>query len=117
MADLYRQKCVACHSGEPSLRETEIYRWHQHIPKWDVKEVDGIKRLVRVFRFGSYADALEFTRRAGELAERENHHPVVLMEHTTVTLHWWTHKVKGLHKNDFIMAAKMDKWRTFFPDA
>ena len=70
--------------------------------------VDGIKRLRRAFKFKDFREAMQFTNRVGELAEQEDHHPAILTEWGKVTVTWWTHKIKGLHRNDFIMAAKTD---------
>ncbi|MGH9933946.1 MAG: 4a-hydroxytetrahydrobiopterin dehydratase, partial [Nitrososphaerales archaeon] len=70
---------------------------------------DGIKRLERVFKFDNFAKSLEFAIKVGELAEAEGHHPALLVEWGRVTVQWWTHKIKGMHRNDFIMAAKTDK--------
>ncbi|HJS18620.1 MAG TPA: 4a-hydroxytetrahydrobiopterin dehydratase [Anaerolineales bacterium] len=109
MADLAAGKCVACRAGEPTVTEDEIRTLLPQIPEWQVKEVDGIKRLERVFKFNNFAQALEFTNKVGAIAEEENHHPLIVTEWGRVTLQWWTHKIKGLHKNDFIMAAKSDK--------
>src|SRR5438876_1128089 len=75
----------------------------------DVVERDGIKRLRRVFSVDDFAQALEFTKKVGELAAREGHHPALLTEWGRTTVTWWTHKIKGLHRNDFIMAAKTDE--------
>jgi 4a-hydroxytetrahydrobiopterin dehydratase len=72
-------------------------------------EQDRIKKLTRVFRFGDFAEALAFTNALGELAEEEDHHPALLTEWGRVTVTWWTHKIKGLHRNDFVMAAKADE--------
>ena len=69
-------------------------------------EIDGIKRLRRVFSFDDFGQALDFTSRVGELAEAEGHHPALLTEWGQTTVSWWTHKIKGLHRNDFIMAAR-----------
>jgi 4a-hydroxytetrahydrobiopterin dehydratase len=74
-----------------------------------VYEKDGIKRLERTFKFKNFVQALEFTNQVGGLAEEEGHHPALLTEWGRVTVTWWTHKIKGLHRNDFIMAAKTDK--------
>ena len=76
---------------------------------WELAEVDGVKRLRRVFPFDDFAQALEFTRTVGEAAEAEGHHPALLTEWGRATVSWWTHKIKGLHRNDFIMAAKTDE--------
>jgi 4a-hydroxytetrahydrobiopterin dehydratase len=72
---------------------------------------DGIKRLERSFKFNDFAEALAFTNQVGELAEKQGHHPDILTEWGKVTISWWTHAIKGLHKNDFIMAAKTDRLR------
>jgi 4a-hydroxytetrahydrobiopterin dehydratase len=72
-------------------------------------ELDGIQRLRRAFSFGDFAQALEFTKKVGELAEEERHHPALLTEWGRTTVTSWTHKINGLHRNDFIMAAKTDE--------
>jgi 4a-hydroxytetrahydrobiopterin dehydratase len=79
------------------------------VPDWQVVEREGIQRLERVFTFRNFAQALAFTNRVGELAEAEGHHPALLTEWGRVTVTWWTHKIHGLHRNDFIMAPKTDK--------
>ena len=78
------------------------------IPEWNLIEVDGIKRLTRTFRFNDFREALAFTNEVGAIAEEEGHHPALLTEWGSVTVTWWTHKIRGLHVNDFIMAAKTD---------
>jgi 4a-hydroxytetrahydrobiopterin dehydratase len=109
MTDLSQQKCVACRGGDPALTETEIAELQPQIPEWQVKEVDGMKRLEKVFKFKNFVQALEFTNKIGTIAEQENHHPLIITEWGRVTINWWTHVIKGLHKNDFIMAAKTDE--------
>ena len=69
----------------------------------------GVPRLVRTFRVRTFADALALTQRVGELAESEGHHPAILTEWGKVTVSWWTHAIRGLHRNDFLMAAKTDE--------
>ena len=109
MSDLRQMKCVACRAGEPTVTDSEIEVLHPQIPEWQVKEADGVKRLERVFKFKNFAQALEFTNKVGAIAEEEDHHPLIITEWGRTTLNWWTHKIKGLHKNDFIMAAKSDE--------
>jgi 4a-hydroxytetrahydrobiopterin dehydratase len=109
MTDLRQVKCVACRAGEPAVIDSEIYMLHPQIPEWHVKEVDGVKRLERVFKFKDFAQALEFTNKVGATAEEENHHPLIIAEYARVTVDWWTHVIKGLHKNDFIMATRTDE--------
>ena len=101
-------KCLACQVGEPTVTEAEIAEYKPLIPEWKIIEHDGIRRLERVFSFKDFAQALTFTNKVGELAEAEDHHPAILTEWGLVTVTWWTHKVKGLHRNDLIMAAKTD---------
>ena len=102
-------KCVACRAGEPTLTDIEIKDLLLHVHGWYVKEVNGEKRLEKVFKFKNFAQALEFTNKVGAIAEEENHHPLLITEYGRVTVAWWTHKIGGLHKNDFIMAAKTDE--------
>jgi len=109
MEELSQQVCVPCRGGDPVLSDDVISGFLPQVPEWEVQEVDGIKRLRRVFKFKNFAQALYFTNRVGEIAETEGHHPALLTEWGRVTVTWWTHKIKGLHKNDFIMAARTDE--------
>ena len=109
MAALREMSCVACRSDAPTVTEAEIAELQPLVSEWEIVEQDGIKKLTRVFRFGDFAEALAFTNTLGELAEQENHHPALLTEWGRTTVTWWTHKIKGLHRNDFVMAAKADE--------
>ena len=109
MINLAAGKCVSCRAGEPTLMDAEIEDLLLHVNQWQVKEVNGEKRLEKVFKFKNFAQALEFTHKVGSIAEEEGHHPLIITEWGRVTLAWWTHKIGGLHKNDFIMAAKTDE--------
>jgi 4a-hydroxytetrahydrobiopterin dehydratase len=109
MTLLSEAKCVACRGDEPPLTEAEIARLHPEIPKWTVIEKEGVKRLERVFKLKNFAEALALTNEIGTIAEAEDHHPLIITEYGRVTVNWWTHKIKGLHQNDFIMAAKTDR--------
>lgn len=101
-------KCVPCRGGEPTLTDAEIAELQPQVPDWQVKERDGIKRLERIFKFKNFADALAFTNEIGRVSETEGHHPVLVTEWGRVAVTWWTHKIKGLHHNDFIMATRTD---------
>jgi len=109
MEELTQLKCTACRGGDPTLTDSEIDGLQPQVPEWRVIEVDGVKRLERVFTFKDFVAALAFTNMVGDLAEEEGHHPAILTEWGRVTVTWWTHKIKGLHRNDFIMAAKTDE--------
>lgn len=109
MDQLTQMKCTACRGGEPTLTDIEIAELRPQVPSWQVVERDGIKRLERVFTFDNFVHALAFTNKVGEVAEEEGHHPAILTEWGKTTVTWWTHKIRGLHRNDFIMAAKTDR--------
>jgi 4a-hydroxytetrahydrobiopterin dehydratase len=109
MNQLTQLKCIACRKGEPTVTDEEIAEFRPQVPDWDISEVDGVKRLEKVFKFDNFVPALAFTNKIGELAEEEGHHPALLTEWGKVTVSWWTHKIGGLHRNDFIMAAKSDQ--------
>ncbi len=108
MAALAGERCVACRPGAPPVSESEIGELGPQVPRWTRVERDGIRRLERVFTFPDFAAALAFTNRVGAIAEAEGHHPALLTEWGRVTVTWWTHAIRGLHRNDFIMAAKTD---------
>lgn len=108
MTDLRHMECTACRADEPTLTEAEITGLMPQTPDWRVVERDGIKRLERVFEFADFAQALVFTNKVGALAESAGHHPALLTQWGSVTVTWWTHKAGGLHRNDFVMAARTD---------
>ena len=109
MINLAAGKCVACRGGESSLTEAEIADLMLHVPQWQVVERDGIPRLERVFKLKNFVEALAFTNKIGAIAEEQGHHPLIVTEWGKVTVQWWTHVIRSLHRNDFIMAAKTDE--------
>ena len=109
MDSLAEMKRVACRKGAPTVSDEEVTELRPQIPDWEIVERDGIKRLERVLPFPDFAQALAFTNLVGALAEAEGHHPALLTEWGKVTITWWTHKIRGLHRNDFIMAARTDR--------
>ncbi len=106
---LNQMKCVACRKGEPTVTNAEIVELRPQVPEWQIIEADNVKMLERVFKFENFSEALNFTNKVGEIAEAEGHHPAIITEWGRVTVRWWTHKIRGLHRNDFIMAAKTDQ--------
>lgn len=109
MTDLTSQTCVACRFDAPKVEGEERAELSLQIPEWETVEVEDVERLKRVFKFENFVKALEFTNNVGELAEKEDHHPMLVTEWGKVEVQWWTHKIKGLHRNDFISAAKTDE--------
>jgi 4a-hydroxytetrahydrobiopterin dehydratase len=108
MALLTNEKCTACRRDSPRVTDADIQELKPQIADWSLVQVDSIPRLERVFRFTNFAQALDFTNRVGALAEAEGHHPAILTEWGKVTISLWTHKIHSLHRNDFVMAAKID---------
>jgi 4a-hydroxytetrahydrobiopterin dehydratase len=108
MNALGNEKCTACRRDSPRVTEAEVVELKPQIPDWILLEREGIERLERVYPFANFAEALAFTDRVGALAEEEGHHPAILTEWGRVTVTLWTHKIRGLHRNDFILAAKVD---------
>jgi 4a-hydroxytetrahydrobiopterin dehydratase len=105
MEELTEQKCVACRVGAPSVTAEEMKDLLTKVPEWQVIREESIPKLDRQFKF---KDAISFTDAVGAAAEEEGHHPRLTTEWGKVGVTWWTHKIKNLHKNDFIMAAKTD---------
>ena len=106
---LSEQVCEACRAGTPKLQEADMKPLLREIPDWALVECGGMLQLERIYRFPDFAAALAFTNRVGALAEEAGHHPAILTEWGRVTVTWWTHSIKGLHKTDFIMAARCDE--------
>ena len=108
MSALAHGKCVACRRSEPTMTEAEIAELHPQVSNWQVVERNGIPLLERVFQFKDFMEAMAFTNKVAAVAEEQGHHPLIVTEWGRVTVQWWTHIIKGLHRNDFIMAAKTD---------
>lgn len=106
---LSQQQCEACRVDAPRVSDEELAELMRQIPDWAPVVHDGILQLERTFSFADFAGALAFTNRVGELAEAAGHHPAILTEWGKVRVNWWTHKIKGLHKTDFILAARTDE--------
>lgn len=109
MSSLRYKSCEACRAGAPLATPEEVTRYLAELPGWQITTVANIPRLQRIFKFENFEQALQFTNKVGAIAEQENHHPAILTEWGKVTVTWWTHKINGLHVNDFIMAAKTDE--------
>ena len=106
---LYSQKCTACRRDSPRVTDEEVTELHPQVSDWELGEVEGVKRLSRTLKFSGFTDALDFTVKVAETAEAEGHHPKLTLEWGRVGVEWWTHKIRGLHRNDFVMAAKTDR--------
>jgi 4a-hydroxytetrahydrobiopterin dehydratase len=105
---LTHNTCVPCRGDEPPFTQAQIDEYKPQVPDWEVVVENDVPRLRRSFKFKDFVQALAFTQKVGQAAEEQGHHPVIRTEWGKVTVTWWTHKIKGLHQNDFIMAAKTD---------
>ncbi|GGJ80821.1 4a-hydroxytetrahydrobiopterin dehydratase [Pseudomonas matsuisoli] len=115
MTGLTNAQCEPCKAGTKPLDASEQHALLAQLNGWQIASVDGIPRLEKRYTFKNFRDALSFTQAVGELAEREDHHPALLTEWGKVTVSWWTHAIGGLHRNDFVMAARTDAQFTDLP--
>ena len=109
MSELSKEKCEACRSDAPRVSDADLKTLIPKIPEWSVVVVETVMQLTREFSFRNFEQAMAFSNRVGDIAEAAGHHPAILTEWGKVTVTWWTHKIRGLHKNDLIMAARTDE--------
>ena len=109
MTSLSSEKCVACRQNSRRVSQIEIEQLKSQIPEWNLLDDNGILKLIRTFKFLNYGAGTKFTWNVAMISEDEGHHPKIILEWGYVRIDWWTHKIKGLHRNDFLMAAKTDK--------
>ena len=105
--ELWEKRCVPCRGGLPALGEEEASRLIAGVPGWALEE--GAGGIRREFRFQNFAESMEFARKVGEIAEAEGHHPDLAVGWGYCTVRFRTHVIRGLHENDFIMAAKVNR--------
>ena len=110
------QECVACTSEDEPLTEREYADYFAELDDGVWQVIDD-HHLEGTYEFEDFRDALEFTYEVGELAEAEWHHPDLHTSWGEVRIEMWTHKIDGLHKTDFVMAARMDRLREGYPEA
>jgi 4a-hydroxytetrahydrobiopterin dehydratase len=109
MENLAKYTCEPCSKNAQPLSHDEAQERLKSLSQWQIVEHDGIMRLSRSFTFSDFANALAFTQRVGDIAEQAGHHPVITTEWGKTTVTWWSHAIKGLHLNDFILAARTDE--------
>ena len=105
MSDLAANSCEPCRIDAPIVSDDEASLLIKEIEGWHLID-DGVKKLKKEFSFLNYSDSVDFSNKVADMAEKEDHHPQIILEWGKVTVTWWSHKIKGLHKNDFICAAK-----------
>jgi len=92
MSELTKMNCVACRGDEPKLTETEIEELKPEVPEWQVIEVEGVERLERTFKLKNFIEAVAFTNKIGMIAEKEDHHPLIVTEWGRVKVKWCSTK-------------------------
>ena len=106
--DLAHEQCESCHAGAPRVPDDELTTLLDEVPEWDLVTIRDIPRLKRVFRVEGWEPAVALANKIAEIAHQQDHHPSILIEWGKVTVQWWTHSIGGLHRNDFVMAAKVN---------
>lgn len=106
-SELAEKTCTPCRGGIPPLSAGEAASYHAQTPQWSLAE--GAAHIERTYRFRNFREAFAFVERAAALAEAEGHHPDIGFGWGYATVSLRTKKIKGLHENDFIMAAKLDR--------
>jgi 4a-hydroxytetrahydrobiopterin dehydratase len=106
--ELAQERCEACHADAPRVQDDELPELLAMIPEWELVTVRDIPRLKRIFRVEGWEPAVHLANQIAEIARQQDHHPSILIEWGKVTVQWWTHSIRGLHRNDFVMAAKVN---------
>lgn len=106
MSELCHLSCVPCQGGVPALEPEEVQELSAQVKDWSV--VDN-HHITKEFAFDNYLDGLDFVNRLATLAEEQGHHPDIHFVWGKVTVDIWTHKIDGLTKSDFILAARVDE--------
>lgn len=109
MTELAQLHCNPIKAETAPISETEVTSFLTGLPGWQTYLKEGELHLEKIFKFGDYPHALAFTNQVAQSALAEDHHPAILLEYGRVTVTWWTHRIHGLHQNDFIMAAKTEQ--------
>jgi 4a-hydroxytetrahydrobiopterin dehydratase len=104
-------KCSPPRNSDAPLTKAAVKEVMGQIPEWALIVEDGERKLRRAFAFPNFVRALGFANQVGGIAEEEGHHPVITLTWGRASVTWYTHSIDGLHRNDFIMAAKTDQSR------
>ncbi len=107
VTELTKKKCLPCRGGIPPMEPERAREYLAATPGWSLSQ--NARRISKRFSFATFPDAIAFVQRVAELAEGEGHHPDFEIHYNKVDAILWTHKIDGLHENDFIMAAKINE--------
>lgn len=98
--------CQPCRRDAKAIPDQELDTWLAKLEHWQIVTDKGIKKLQQAFSFNNYSQSMAFANAVAHQAEAEDHHPLMIIEYSCVTVFWWTHTIEGLHQNDFILAAR-----------
>ncbi len=120
MSDLLKQQCEPISAQSEALSRTDVTGYMDKFEDWTVIDSGGELHLRREFKFPDFREAALFAYYVGQEADEQNHHPVIAVEYGKAVVTWWTHALNGLHRNDFIMAARTDdiysRWEIIIGD-
>jgi 4a-hydroxytetrahydrobiopterin dehydratase len=102
---LTEQKCEPVSADTRPFSQEEARNMMSQIPEWVLKD----NTIERTFKLKDFKEAIKFVNRVADVAEKENHHPDIHIYYSKVNIELSTHKIEGLSKNDFILAAKIDE--------
>ena len=104
-----KETCIPCTKNTSALDERKVSQLMSQAPGYELLEIEGEKRISKLYPFKNFKTALSFTQALGEISEEQNHHPQIILEWAKVRVTWWTHTLRGLDTNDFIMAFKTEE--------
>lgn len=105
MSELASKRCIPCQGGVPPFPPEEVERYLAQVPGWTHTDHT---RIHKTFTFAAFKETIAFVNQVAEVAEAENHHPVMHVGFRELTIDIWTHKIDGLVESDFVLAAKID---------
>ncbi len=109
-------RCEACSPDALALSREAIIEFLEENESWGLSEDVDFDQLVQNFKFKNFVEAQKFAVKVGELAEWAGHHPSILTEYGSVTIRWWSHKIRGLHEQDLMLASRTDSIYRKRPD-
>ena len=107
--ELLKKKCIPCEAGTDPLTDVEARNYMLDVPGWTLEFETGKEgKIWKKYKFQDFLGAINFVNKVAEIAEEEGHHPDIKISYNKVKLTNFTHAIRGLSENDFILAAKID---------
>ncbi|WP_374353898.1 4a-hydroxytetrahydrobiopterin dehydratase [Chitinimonas sp.] len=93
-----------CPAVVPALSDTEQQALLAQLDGWSLEA----GKLVKTFHFADYHRTMAFVNASAWVSHREDHHPELHISYSSVRVAYDTHSCKGISRNDFVCAAKLD---------